>query len=144
MILYGFPRESLFHLKWEKKRTEDLVLMHNYSVVIQQFDKICFSCRGMQKAALSQLHCESLLASYDNLVSQMSYLTSRGREVNYKICETEEVAVIYCDKDWGGAITEECERNTEFSVKNTSKSEARDCAVNDLLSLPSGSQRAGC
>lgn len=73
--------------------------MHNYSVVIQQFGKICFSCKGMQKAALSQLHCESHLASCDDLVSQTRFLTSQGREVNYKICETEEVTVIYCDKD---------------------------------------------
>lgn len=113
MILYRFPWDAVeYHFFiWSKKNwLKDLVLMHNYLVVIQQFDKICFCCRGMQKAALSQLHCKSLLASYDNLVSQTCYLTSRRRDVNCKICEIEEVTKIYCDKERGGAIAEECER----------------------------------
>ena len=45
------------------------------------------------------------------------YLTSQGRDVNYKTHEIEEVTMIYCDKGRGGAIAEECERNTEVSVQ---------------------------
>lgn len=41
--------------------------------------------------------------------------------------EIEEITVIYSDKDWGGAITLECERNSEFGVKSVSKSAARGC-----------------
>lgn len=37
--------------------------------------------------------------------------------MNYQTREIEEVTMIYCDKDRGGAIAEECERNTEVSVQ---------------------------
>ena len=39
--------------------------------------------------------------------------------------------------------TEECERNTEVGVRDVSKSEGGDRAANAVLSLLSGSQRAG-
>lgn len=103
--------------------------MYNYLVVIQQFDKMCFCCTGMQKQH-SRLHWESRLANFHNLVLQVCDLTSRERDVICKMCEIEEI-MIYGDIQTG------TEGNTAFRVKNTSEFEARDPAVN-LLSLQSG------
>lgn len=71
--------------------------MQNYLVVIQQFDKICISSKGMQKKKKSQLHCESPLARKGEVESQICYLTSRGRGINCKMREIGEVTMIYRD-----------------------------------------------
>lgn len=63
----------------------------------------------------------------------------RGEKRLIKCNESEET-MIYSDKEWGKAISEELESNAEVNVENMSGSEARDQAVNDLLS---GSLREG-
>lgn len=94
---------SLLHLKWGFSLNAELpacqtAIWQNELLQLRNAKSSTFTTRP---------HCESLLASSDNLVSQTWYLTSRGE--NFKICEIEEVTVIYTDRDWGRAVTEECE-----------------------------------
>lgn len=57
-----------------------------------------------------------------------------------KICEIEEITMIYCDRNRMGTIIEECERS-EFIVRNTSKFGVGGGTGDDRLSLLSRGQR---
>lgn len=98
--------------------------MRNYSVVMQQFDKICSCCREPQGAALSQLQGEGDPGKKKKKkCNHKGAIKLQSREkwpIKYK--ETE-VLMIYCG--WG-IISEEREGTAE--VKNDP---------------PSGSQGAG-
>ena len=120
-ILWRSSQVSLFHPKWEKKKKKK-------QLKDLRFNAQLLGCRTAvwQNASAAQ---ECNRQDFHNYIVKVfwqaaiiwyhktCYLTSQGRDVNYKTHEIEEVTMIYCDKGRGGAIAEECERNTEVSVQ---------------------------
>lgn len=87
--------------------------MRNYSVVMQQFDKICSCCGESQEAALSQLRCVKV---FWWAIAKVLFNFKVERRDLIK-CNDIEATMIYRDK----GIIEERDRNAEVDVKNMSE-----------------------